>query len=81
MLLEAALQEHQIADLDCLGFASESDVPAGSKAAVWEFSAMEIHNETCGGDPAVSHVRDRYKVSSTGEVSVYDVAIDDYKVL
>ena len=81
MLLEAALKEHQVADLECLGFSSESEVPAGSKAAVWEFAAREIHDEKCGGDPSVSHVRDRYKVSSNGDISVYDVASDEYTAL
>ena len=81
MLLEAALKEHQVAGLECLGFSSESEVPAGSKAAVWEFAAREIHDEKCGGDPSISHVRDRYKISSNGDVSVYDVASDEYTAL
>ena len=80
-LLEAALKEHKVADLDCLGFASESDIPADSKAAIWEFAAHEIHDEKCGGDPSISHVRDRYKVSSNGEVSVLDVASGEYTAL
>ncbi|MGY0653053.1 hypothetical protein ACW7GZ_14580 [Luteimonas sp. A537] len=80
-LLTAALKEHQVSDLECLSFGSESDVPAGSKAASWEFAAREIHNEECGGDPSTSPVRDRYKVSSNGEVSVYDFPSGDYTAL
>jgi hypothetical protein len=80
-LLEAALNKRKVADLDCLGFASDSDVPAGSKATLWEFAAREIHNEKCGGDPSISHVRDRYSVGSNGEVSVLDVTSGEYKAL
>ncbi|MDD2600658.1 MAG: hypothetical protein PHO37_15795 [Kiritimatiellae bacterium] len=80
-LLRAALKAHQVADLECLGFVLESDLPAGSKAAAWEFAAREIHNAKCGGDPSTSPVRDRYKVQSNGEVSVYDFLNDEYKAM
>jgi hypothetical protein len=75
------LKRHQVAGLECLGFVSESDAPAGSKAAVWDIAAREIHNGKCGGDPSVAPVRDRYRVSSTGEVFVYDAASDEYAAL
>ena len=76
-LLVAALQERKI-DIACLNFGSESDVEPGSKATSWEFVAREVHDEKCGGDPETSPVRDRYKVSSNGEVLVYDSAEGEY---
>lgn len=76
-LLVAALQERKI-DLACLSFGSESDAGLGSRAASWEFVAREVHDEKCGGDPETSPVRDRYKVSSNGEVLVYDSAEGEY---
>jgi hypothetical protein len=81
VLLETALKEHQVEGLECLGFISENDVPAGSKAAVWDIAAREVHDEKCGGDPSVAPVRDRYRVSSTGDVFVCDVANDEYTAL
>ena len=80
-LLLAILKERQLPDLECLAFAAESDSPAGSKAPVWVITAREIHNAKCGGDPSVSPVRDRYRVSSTGEITVYDVINDEYTPL
>ncbi|MBB6600629.1 hypothetical protein [Luteimonas sp. MC1825] len=77
-LLKAALEEQLVSDLECLSFDSESDIPAGSTAAFWEFAAREIHNEKCGGDPETSPVRDRYKVSSNGEVLIYDFPTGEY---
>lgn len=77
-LLVTTLRTHQVADLECLAFASESGLPDGSGAAVWEITAREIHNAKCGGDPSVSPVRDRYQVSSDGEVAIYDVVNDSY---
>ena len=80
-LLMAALKQHQVADLDCLGMMTESEPGAGGKAAQWEYAAREIHNERCGGDPAISHVRDRYRVTAAGKVFVYDAAEADYRPL
>jgi hypothetical protein len=77
-LLMSELKTHKIPDLDCLAFQNESRMSAESKTELWEFAARERHNERCGGDPAVFPVRDRYKVSSAGEVWVYDVANDQY---
>lgn len=77
-LLVSQLKAHKVADLDCLTFASETDAPANGKAERWEFAAREIHDARCGGDPAISHVRDRYAVSATGSVQVYDAAEADY---
>lgn len=77
-LLLAALKKRKVADLDCLTFDAEDDNPPGSKAEQWEFAAREIHNEKCGGDPAVSHVRDRYEISSAGNVMVYNVAEGEF---
>jgi hypothetical protein len=77
-LLLKQLKAHRVQDLDCLSFMSESDAPADAKAAQWEFAAREIHNERCGGDPAVSPVRDRYRVDAAGEVLVYNAAEADY---
>ena len=80
-LLISALTDLQVADLDCLRFTSESENFEGSKAESWEFAAVEIHGGQCSGDPSVSHVRDRYKVSSNGEIAVLDIASGEYKTL
>jgi hypothetical protein len=77
-LLLSELRAQKVPDLDCLAFQNESSMPAGSKADLWEFAARELHNERCGGDPAIFPVRDRYKVSSAGKVWRYDVANDRY---
>jgi hypothetical protein len=77
-LLMSKLRAHKVADLNCLGFQNENTMSGESKAELWEFAAREQHDERCGGDPAVSHVRDRYKVSSSGEVWLYVVANDQY---
>lgn len=77
-LLISQLKAHKVPNLDCLAFQNENIEPAGSKAELWEFAARELHNERCGGDPGVFPVRDRYKVSSAGKVSVYDAGSDQY---
>lgn len=77
-LLLSALKQHKIADLDCLAFASENDASGMPAAELWEFAAREIHDDRCGGDPAVAPVRDRYQVNSTGVVMVYNVAEAEY---
>ncbi|MGP9689276.1 hypothetical protein ACT3TH_08965 [Psychrobacter sp. AOP22-C1-C5] len=79
------LKRQQVADLDCLKFRIEgnedSDVAEDTIAAVWDFAAIEIHDENCGGDPSITHVRDRYQISSDGSVKVYDVKNAHYKPL
>jgi len=80
-LLMAALKKHKVADLDCLGMMTESEPGAGGKAAQWEYAAREIHNERCGGDPQTSPVRDRYRVTATGKIFVYDAAEGEYHPL
>jgi hypothetical protein len=77
-LLLSTLKAHKVADLDCLAFQNESEQADDAKAEVWEFAAREKHDEKCGGDPAVSHVRDRYRVNSDGVVWRYDAAEADY---
>jgi hypothetical protein len=79
-LLMSELKAHKVPDLDCLAFQNESSMPTESKAELWEFAARELHNEKCGGDPAVFPVRDRYKVSSAGKVWKYDVVNDQYSL-
>lgn len=80
-----ALKKQQVADLDCLKFRIEngkdSDIAGSSIAAFWDFAAIEIHDENCGGDPNITHVRDRYQISSDGSVKVYDVKNAHYKPL
>lgn len=81
-LLFSALKQHKVTDLDCLSFMTGNNYPVrSSKAVRWEFAAREIHNDRCGGDPGVSPVRDRYEVSASGMVRVYDVANDRYTEL
>jgi hypothetical protein len=80
-LLVASLKAHKVADIACLQFFNESDVPDNAKAPLWEFAAHENHNAQCGGDPNTSPVRDRYKVDAAGTVWVYDAAEADYKPL
>jgi hypothetical protein len=80
-LLVSTLRSHKVAGLDCLAFASESDVPPNARADVWEFAAREVHDQRCGGDPATAPVRDRYQISASGKVLVYDVVNGEYKPL
>ena len=77
-LLVSELKVHKVQDVECLSFFDESNIPVNLKADLWEFAGHEIHNDKCGGDPAVSHVRDRYRVSSTGKVTVYSTANEEY---
>lgn len=70
------LEQRQVAT-DCLTFRSEND--DNLKAQVWEFAAFEIHDEICGGDPYVGHVRNRYKINSDGSLMRYNVRDADYE--
>ncbi|WP_201575012.1 hypothetical protein [Psychrobacter sp. H8-1] len=76
--LLVALEQHQVADLDCLQFRTENNFATDSEL-VWEFAAVEIHNETCGGDPNIAHVRNRYRVNADGSVMVYDIVNAEYQ--
>ena len=78
-LLIVALEQRPNADLDCLQFLPESDND-DAIATTWEFAAIEIHDEICGGDPYVGHVRDRYKVSADDSVMIYDPRDAEYKL-
>lgn len=80
-ILTTELKKHNVPDLECLSLVSENENTADSKATTWNFAAQEIHDEKCGGDPAVSHTRDRYRVDSNGNVTVYDVVNDEYKAI
>lgn len=77
-LLLEALELRQVAT-DCLGFRSDNNTDENTVALVWEFAAIEIHDEICGGDPHVGHVRNIYRVSSDGSLMVYDAANAEYK--
>ena len=76
--LLVALEQRPNADLDCLQFLPESNND-DAIATTWEFAAMEIHDEICGGDPYVGHVRNRYKVSADDSVMIYDPIDAEYK--
>ncbi len=39
---------------------------------------MEIHDEICGGDPSIGHVRNRYRISSDGSLMRYNVRDAEY---
>lgn len=75
-LLLEALEQRQVAT-DCLGFRSENNT-ADVIAQDWEFAAIEIHDEICGGDPYVGHVRNRYRISSDGSLMKYNVRDAEY---
>ena len=77
-LLIVTLEQRPNADLDCLQFLPESNND-DAIATTWEFAAMEIHDEICGGDPYVGHVRNRYKVSADDSVMIYDPIDAEYK--
>lgn len=79
-LLIVALEQRPNADLDCLQFLPESNND-DTIATTWEFAAIEIHDEICGGDPDVGHVRNRYKVNADGSVMVYDAITAEYELL
>ena len=79
-LLIVALEQRPNADLDCLQFLPESNNDAAI-ATTWEFAAIEIHDEICGGDPNIAHVRNRYKVSADGSVMIYDAREGEYEPL
>ena len=76
--LLVALEQRPNADLDCLQFLLESNND-DAIATTWEFAAIEIHDEICGGDPDIAHVRDRYTVSADGSVMIYDPRDAEYK--
>ena len=76
--LLVALEQRPNADLDCLQFLPESN-NNDAVATTWEFAAIEIHDEICGGDPYVGHVRNRYKVSADDSVMIYDPIDAEYK--
>lgn len=78
-LLVTRLKANKVPDLQCLTFSSQEEMPAGSRAARWEFDVHEIHNDACGGDPLVWHLRASYRVNAAGTVWVYDVGNDEYK--
>ena len=79
-LLIVALEQRPNADLDCLQFLPESNSHTDEATApVWDFAAIEIHDDTCGGDPDIAHVRDRYQVSADGSVMIYDPIDAEYK--
>ena len=76
--LLVALEQRPNADLDCLQFLSESNND-DAIATSWEFAAIEVHDDTCGGDPDIAHVRNRYKVSADDSVMIYDPIDAEYK--
>ena len=76
--LLVALEQRPNADLDCLQFLPESNND-DAIATTWEFAAIEIHDDTCGGDPDIAHVRDRYQVSADSSVMIYDPRDAEYK--
>ncbi|MDE4455719.1 hypothetical protein [Psychrobacter sp. DAB_AL62B] len=79
-LLIVALEQRPNADLDCLQFLPESNND-DTIATTWEFAAIEIHDEICGGDPYIAHVRSRYQISADGSVMVYDAITAEYELL
>ena len=79
-LLIAALEQRPNSDLDCLQFLPESDND-DNVASDWEFAAFEVHDDICGGDPDVSHVRNRYKINADGSIMLYDVRDAEYQPL
>ncbi|MBE0441470.1 MAG: hypothetical protein ACTH7W_04750 [Psychrobacter sp.] len=76
--LLVTLEQRPNADLDCLQFLFESNND-NAIATSWEFAAFEVHDDICGGDSYVGHVRDRYKVSADGSVMIYDSTDGEYK--
>ncbi|OXL23756.1 hypothetical protein [Psychrobacter sp. DAB_AL32B] len=76
-LLLMALKQTKVAGLDCLQFRSETY--DDTIATTWEFAAIEIHDEICGGDPYVGHVRNRYKVNANGSIMIYDPREGEYE--
>lgn len=59
----------------CLVYRTES-----VDARFVEFALMENHTPQCGGDPATSPVRDRYRINRvTKRIESYDVAEDDWQ--
>jgi hypothetical protein len=77
-LLVSRLQLHRVADMACLLYRDEGNTPNNAKAERWNLALVEIHDKHCGGDPEIGHVRDRYIVSSSGNVFEYDAAEDAY---
>ncbi len=78
--LLSALEQRPNADVDCLQFIPESKND-DAIATTWEFAAMEVHDEVCGGDPDVGHVRNRYKVNANGSIMIYDPREGEYEPL
>ena len=78
--LLSSLEQRPNADVDCLQFIPESNND-DAIATTWEFAAMEVHDEICGGDPDVGHVRNRYKVNANGSIMIYDPREGEYEPL
>ena len=58
-------------DLRCLSFESE-----GTEEGLYLFAVRENHTKGCGGDPLVSPIRDRFRVSINGTIEKYDPVED-----
>lgn len=72
-LLQKRLTDSNVyewAKSECLGFTSDSVNPQ-----YFEFSIYEKHSVDCGGDQAVRHMIDRFRVSRTQEkIEWYDLS-------
>jgi hypothetical protein len=40
-----------------------------------------IHDDICGGDPYIAHVRNRYKINANGSIMIYSVKDAKYQPL
>src|SRR6185436_11188205 len=57
----------------CLSYDVEDTVTEG-----YEIAVRELHGGKCPGDPNVSPVRDRFRVTRAGEIQRYDAVSGDY---
>jgi hypothetical protein len=60
-------------DTKCIVYMVEETTPS-----YFDVAARERHEGDCGGDPAVTPLRDRFRVLRTGEIQLYQAGSDDY---
>ena len=75
ILRERLVETHMYPRMECLTFGVEEN-----DSTTVSITLREVHNETCGGDPGVEPIIDRYRViRSSKQIEWYDVIQDEYR--
>jgi len=76
-LLKAEIEKRELykqrLQPECLGF-----VFVMEKEYFVEIAVVEKHNDQCKGDPNTQPVVDRFRVTNSGEITIYDLVDDRY---